>query len=252
MKKILLLMCAIVVAWGSYAQNITVSGTVTSAEDGSALPGVNVLVKGTANGTATDADGKYSLSVPSSGAALVFSFIGLKAQEIEVGGRTTIDIALALDATELSEVVVTALGIERNKNELGYAAQQISGDKISQARGVNLVNSISGKVSGVDIKSSNAMGGSTNVVIRGYKSIGSNNQALFVIDGVPVTNANTNTSAQQAGGVGVDYGNAAADINPDNVASINVLKGAAATALYGSRAANGVVMITTKKGKKNS
>lgn len=245
-------MCAIVVSWGAYAQDVTVSGRVTSTEDGSALPGVNVLVKGTANGTATDADGKYSLSVPASGATLVFSFIGLKAQEIEVGGRTTIDVSLALDATELSEVVVTALGIERNKNELGYAAQQISGEKISQARGVNVVNSISGKVSGVDVKSSNAMGGSTNVVIRGYKSIGSNNQALFVIDGVPVSNANTNTSAQQAGGVGVDYGNAAADINPDNVASINVLKGAAATALYGSRAANGVVMITTKKGKKNS
>lgn len=245
-------MCAVVIAWGSYAQDVTVSGTVTSTEDGTALPGVNVLLKGTTNGTATDSDGKYSLSVPASGGSLIFSFIGLKTQEIEIGGRTTIDIGLALDATQLSEVVVTALGIERNKNELGYAAQQISGDKISQARGVNVVNSISGKVSGVDVKSSNAMGGSTNVVIRGYKSIGSNNQALFVIDGVPVSNANTNTSAQQTGRVGVDYGNAAADINPDNVESINVLKGAAATALYGSRAANGVVMITTKKGKKNS
>lgn len=245
-------MCAIVVAWGSYAQNITVSGTVTSAEDGSALPGVNVLVKGTANGTATDADGKYSLSVPASGATLVFSFIGLKAQEIEVGGRTTIDIALALDATELSEVVVTALGIERNKNELGYAAQQVTGDQISSTRGVNFVSSLSGKVSGLDIKTANTMGGGTNVVIRGYKSIGGNNQALFVIDGIPVTNANTNTSNQQTGRVGVDYGNAAADINPDNIASVNVLKGAAATALYGSRAANGVIMITTKKAKKNS
>lgn len=252
MKKILLIMCAMVMTWGAYAQEITVSGRVTSSEDGSALPGVNVILKGTANGTATDADGRYSLSVPASGGTLIFSFIGLKAQEISIEGRTTIDVSLALDATQLSEVVVTALGIERNKNELGYAAQQVSGDQISQARGVNVVNSLSGKVSGVDIKASNSMGGSTNVVIRGYKSIGSNNQALFVIDGIPVTNANTNTANQQTGRVGVDYGNAAADINPDNVESVNVLKGAAATALYGSRAANGVVMITTKKGKKNS
>lgn len=246
------MLCLLIGFHDSSAQERTISGRVTAADDGTALPGVNVLLKGTTTGTATDADGRYSLSISASGGVLVFSFIGLKSQEIEISGRTTIDISLALDATELSEVVVTALGIERNKNELGYAAQQISGEKISQARGVNIVNSISGKVSGVDVKSSNAMGGSTNVVIRGYKSIGSNNQALFVIDGIPVSNANNNTSAQQAGRAGVDYGNAAADINPDNVESVNVLKGAAATALYGSRAANGVVMITTKKGKKNS
>lgn len=255
MRKVLPIIFGVVlllVFQTAFSQQRTVSGRVTSTEDGSPIPGVNVLIKGTATGTATDADGRYTLDVSPGGALLVFSFIGLSTKEIEIGDRTVVDVSLSLDATELSEVVVTALGIERNKNELGYAAQQISGEKISQARGLNIVNSISGKVSGVDIKSSNAMGGSTNVVIRGYKSIGSNNQALFVIDGVPVSNANTNTAAQQAGGVGVDYGNAAADINPDNVASINVLKGAAATALYGSRAANGVVMITTKKGKKNS
>lgn len=245
-------MCATVIAWGSYAQDVTVSGTVTSAEDGSALPGVNVLLKGTTNGTATDADGRYSLSVPASGGILVFSFIGLRTQDISIDGRTKVDIALTLDATELSEVVVTALGIERNKNELGYAAQQVTGDQISAARGVNFVSSLSGRVSGLDVKTANTMGGGANVVIRGYKSIGGNNQALFVIDGIPVTNANLNTSNQQTGRVGVDYGNAAADINPDNIASVNVLKGAAATALYGSRAANGVIMITTKKAKKNS
>jgi TonB-linked SusC/RagA family outer membrane protein len=159
---------------------------------------------------------------------------------------------MSADVTQLSEVVVTALGIERNRNELAYAAQQVNGEEISQNRSVNFVNSLSGKVSGVDIKTNNTMGGSTNVVIRGYKSISGNNQALFVIDGIPVSNANTNTNAQRSGGVGTDFGNAAADINPDNIASVNVLKGAAATALYGSRAANGVVMITTKKGRKNS
>jgi TonB-linked SusC/RagA family outer membrane protein len=230
----------------------TVTGRVTSAEDGTSLPGVNVVVKGTTTGTVTDTEGAYSLAVPENGNVLVFTFIGLETQEIDIAGRAVVDANLKADVTQLTEVVVTALGIERNKNELGYSAQQVSGDKITAARGTNFVNSLSGKVSGVDIKASNAMGGSTNVVIRGYKSIASNNQALFVIDGIPVSNANTNTTTQKSGGVGVDYGNAAQDINPDNIASVNVLKGAAATALYGSRAANGVVMITTKKGRKNS
>lgn len=230
----------------------TVTGRATSAEDGSGLPGVNVVVKGTTTGTVTDATGGYSLVIPEGGEVLVFTFIGLKTQEIDIAGRAVVDANLEQDVTQLSEVVVTALGIERNKNELGYAAQQVSGDKITAARGSNFVNSLSGKVSGVDIKAANAMGGSTNVVIRGYKSIANSNQALFVIDGIPVSNASTNTTAQQTGGVGVDYGNAAQDINPDNIASVNVLKGAAATALYGSRAANGVIMITTKKGRKNS
>src|SRR5688572_3629843 len=125
MKKILLLMCAIVVAWGSYAQNVTVSGTVTSAEDGSALPGVNVLLKGTTNGTSTDADGKYSFSLPSSGGVVVLTFIGLKAQEIDISGRSTVDAALALDATAPTEVVASACGVERNARDIGYAKQTV-------------------------------------------------------------------------------------------------------------------------------
>ena len=191
-KKFLLFIWLTVIGYAAFAQDRTVTGRVTSADDGSALPGVNVLVKGTSYGTATDSDGRYSLSVPGSGGVLIFSFIGLQSQEILIGERSVIDVSLVLDATQLSEVVVTALGIERNKNELGYSAQQIGGDQISQTRGANFVSSLSGKVSGVDIKNANTMGGSTNVVIRGYKSIGSNNQALFVIDGVPVTNANNN------------------------------------------------------------
>jgi TonB-linked SusC/RagA family outer membrane protein len=235
-----------------HAQDRTITGKVTSEDDGSALPGVNVVLKGTTNGAVTDVDGNYSLNVPATGGTLVFTFIGLETMEVDIGGRTTVDVQMSSDVTQLSEVVVTALGIERNRNELPYAAQQVDGDEVTMNRSVNFVNSLSGRVSGVDIKSSNTMGGSTNVVIRGYKSISGNNQALFVIDGIPVSNANTNTAAQRTGGVGVDYGNAAADINPDNIESINILKGAAATALYGSRAANGVVMITTKKGRKNS
>ena len=233
-----------------WAQQLNISGRVTS-EDASGVPGVNVVVKGSTSGTVTDADGNYSISAPGNG-TLVFSFIGLESQEVPVNGRTTIDVQMAQDVQQLNEVVVTALGIERNKNELPFAAQEVTGEEVTRNRQTNFVNALSGKVAGVDIKAANTMGGSTNVVIRGYKSILGNNQALFVVDGIPVSNANTNTTAQRAGQTGVDYGNAAADINPDNIASINVLKGAAATALYGSRGMNGVVMITTKKGRRNS
>jgi TonB-linked SusC/RagA family outer membrane protein len=246
MKKILLVCLAALCLLANgelLAQNRTISGRVTAQEDGSALPGVNVLVKGTTTGTVTDSDGHYTLSVPENAQTLIFTFIGLTTTEAQIGGRTTVDVQMETDVKQLGEVVVTAMGIERSKSELGYASQQVSASQLNPARSVNVANSLSGKVAGLDIKSSNAMGGSTNVVIRGYKSISSNNQALFVVDGVPYSNANTNTSTQRAGGVGVDYG---------NIESVNVLKGAAATALYGSRAANGVIMITTKKGKKNS
>jgi TonB-linked SusC/RagA family outer membrane protein len=252
MRKHLLCLSFCFLVASALAQDRTITGKVIAVEDSSPLPGVNVVVKGTTNGTATDANGAFTINVPSSGGTLVFSFIGLKSVEIDIGSKTTIDLSMESDVTQLSEVVVTALGIERNRNELAYSAQQVDGKDVAWNRSVNVVNSLSGKVSGVDIKTSNTMGGSTNVVIRGYKSISGNNQALFVIDGIPVSNANTNTAAQRGGGVGTDYGNAASDINPDNIASINVLKGAAATALYGSRAANGVIMITTKKGRKNS
>jgi TonB-linked SusC/RagA family outer membrane protein len=250
MMKNLLTIFLVVVSYSVMAQG-PITGKVTSSDDGSSLPGVNVLLKGTLLGSVTDLNGNYSIEAPTD-ATLVFSFIGFNTQEVQVAGRSVIDISMTADVKQLSEVVVTALGIERNRNELAYAAQQVSGDQISQTRNTNFVNSLSGKVSGLDVKQSNTMGGSTNVIIRGYKSITQNNQALFVIDGVPVSNANTNSTAQRMGQVGTDYGNAAADINPDNIASVNVLKGAAATALYGSRAANGVVMITTKKGRKNS
>lgn len=252
MKKILLIILVTILSHCALAQDLNVSGRVTDANDGVPLPGVNVVVKGTTNGTVTDTEGKYSLTVPPGSSVLIFSFIGLVTQEIDVNGRQVIDVPMRADVTQLNEVVVTALGIERKRNELPYAAQQVTGEQITTTRNANFVNALSGKVAGIDIKTNNNLGGSTNVVIRGYKSITGNNQALFVIDGVPVSNANTNSIAQRNGGTGVDYGNAAADINPDNIASINVLKGAAASALYGSRAANGVIMITTKKGRKDS
>jgi TonB-linked SusC/RagA family outer membrane protein len=258
MKKTLLLWLAIVAMLASneaWAQERTISGRVTSSEDGTPLPGVNVVLKGTANGAVTDADGMYRLNVPQDGGTLVFSFIGLRSQEVAVGARTTVDVTMDPDITQLSEVVVTALGIEKTKNELAYAAQKVDGEQVAMARDNNFLNTLSGRVAGVDIKRNNSMGGSTNVVIRGYKSIYGNNQALFIVDGVPIDNSinNANTATgranQTTGRGGYDYGNAGADINPDDIESINVLKGAAASALYGSRAANGVIMITTKKGR---
>src|SRR5690349_543259 len=185
MKRILLVCLTAVLALASselWAQERTVTGKVTSAEDGSGLPGVNVVVKGTTVGTVTDANGAYSLNLGESSTHLIFTFIGLKSEEVEIAGRTTIDVSLALDVTQLSEVVVTALGIEKTKNELTYAAQKVDGELVSQTRDNNFVNALSGKVAGVDIKRNNSMGGSTNIVIRGFKSITGNNQALFIVD----------------------------------------------------------------------
>jgi TonB-linked SusC/RagA family outer membrane protein len=233
----------------AWAQERTVTGVVTD-DTGSSLPGVSVIEQSnTSNGTVTDSEGRYSLSVKE-GAVLVFTFIGLKTQEVPIGDRSTVDVTMASDVTQLTEVVVTAQGIERTKNELPYAAQQVQGEDLTRTREPNFINSLSGKVSGVQITRNNSMGGSTNVVIRGNKSLTGNNQALFVVDGVPIDNSNTNSADQVTGRGGYDYGNYASDINPEDIASLTVLKGAAATALYGSRAANGVVLITTKKGSK--
>jgi len=241
------------------AQERSISGTVRDQKDGLPLPGVSVTVRGTNIGTQTGANGGFTIRTTEPNPVLHFSYIGYTGQQISVGNRTVLSVALVPDATQLGEVVVTALGVNRQKNELPYAAQQVGGAEVTRTRGGNFVNALSGKVAGLNIKQTNSLGGSTNVIIRGYKSINGNNQALFVIDGVPVSNANTNTTVsptgvrgQQEGGAGYDYGNAAADINPDDIESINVLKGAAATALYGSRAANGAIIVTTKKGHRNS
>lgn len=251
-KLLIFFMAGFLIISSAYAQNRRVSGKVISQEDGLGIPGVTVVVSGTTTGTTTDNDGAYSLEVPSSASSLEFSFIGYTKQTVQIGDRTTVNVTLVSDATQLGEVVVTALGIERRKNELTYAAQEVKAEEITRTRDNNFVNALSGKVAGLEIKQSGSMGGSTNVVMRGPKSMTGNNQALFVIDGAPISNANTNTSNQTTGRGGYDYGNAVADVNPDDIASITVLKGAAASALYGSRAANGVIMITTKKGRKNS
>ena len=232
----------------SYAQEKTISGTVTD-QMGIALPGVNILVEGTTNGTQTDFDGNYTIQ-GSEGQTLLFSYIGQMSVSKVIGASSTIDVVMQEDAQALEEVVVTALGISRDKKSLGYATQEVQGEDLSTVKSGNFVNALSGKASGIQIRKNNNLGGSTNVVIRGNASLTGSNQALFVIDGVPVNNTNTNSKYQgEASGNYYDYGNTASDINPDDIESVNVLKGAAASALYGSRAANGVIMITTKKGK---
>ncbi|GAA0892376.1 SusC/RagA family TonB-linked outer membrane protein [Fulvivirga kasyanovii] len=259
MKKILLLCFAVVlsipVAW---AQERVVSGKVTSEEDGSSLPGVNVLVKGTTTGTITDFDGNYKITVPDD-AELLFSFIGFLTEEVQVSGRSVIDVALTTDITQLSEVVVTAAGIEANKRELGYSIQNVDAEDVRKSGENNFVAALSGKVAGVQVTSSGgAPGSAAQIRIRGNKSVQGSNGPLFVVDGIPIDNSTFNTfdspedDVSNLGSGGVTNSNRAIDINPEDVASLTVLKGPAATVLYGIRAANGAVVITTKKGSRNS
>ncbi|WP_345157110.1 SusC/RagA family TonB-linked outer membrane protein [Pontibacter saemangeumensis] len=231
------------------AQSRTVTGTVTDQATGQGLPGVAVIVKGTTVGATTGVSGEYSINVPDASSTLEFRFIGYTTVERPVGNASNIDVTLATDAEQLSEVVVTALGIAREEKSIGYSSQTVSGEELNQVRETNIVNSLSGRVAGVQVgTNSGAMGGSARVTMRGVSSISGNNNALFVVDGVPIENSNTNSTDQQRGAGGYDYGSAIQDINPNDIAEVTVLKGAAATSLYGSRGANGVIVITTKKG----
>ena len=245
-----LVLLVVLVAQLTFAQERVVSGTV-SDNAGLPLPGVSVLVKGTKSGTQTDFDGKYSIKATPS-QVLVFSYIGMKSQEA-AASSSTVNVKLASGALELEGVVVTALGIKREKKSLGYATQEIkAADLTSGAGSGNFINELSGKVAGVSIKRNNNFGGSSSIISRGVKSLTGNNEMLIVIDGMPINNSNVNSNTgNQSSGRGntYDYGNAAMDINPDDIETINVLKGAAASALYGYLGGNGVVMITTKKGK---
>ncbi len=250
MRKLSFLLVILLLSAMQVLAQRTITGNVTSADDGNGIPGVTVLVKGTSQGVLTDLDGKYSINVPKDATALQFSFIGMTTQEIALTAANVLDVVMQSEAQNLEGVVVTALGITRDKKSLGYSTQELTGDEINNAKRTNFVDNLSGKLAGVQVKSNGNMGGSTNVVIRGSSSMTGNNQALFVIDGVPVNNDNTNNAGQISGRSGYDYGNAASDIDPNDIESMSVLKGAAATALYGSRAANGVILITTKKGKK--
>ncbi len=246
--EICLLFLLVFVQFG-FAQQRTVSGIVTDTE-GFPLPGVSIVVKGNATGTQTDVDGKFSIAAAPE-ETLVFSFMGMKTQEL-FATSTSLNVKLAEDSLQLEAVVVTALGISRDKKSLGYSAQKLDGEDINQTPTNNFTNALSGRVAGLEVRKNSNFGGSTNIVLRGTKSIAGNNQALIVLDGVPITNTNLNTAEAARGRVGFDFGNSASDIDPNNIESLTVLKGAAATALYGSQAANGAIMITTKKGRTNN
>ncbi len=230
-------------------QGIEVSGQVTS-EDGQGLPGVTVLVKGSQHGTITSADGRYKLTVPDASATLVFSFVGFETREVTVGSRRVINVVMKESVKKLDEVVVTALGITRQEKSLGFAVGKVKGDELDKVVQENVVNALAGKVAGVTINSTGGTGSSVSVVIRGATSLSSDNQPLFVVDGVPMINGLNNTSQIGDRNI-VDYGNAISDLNPDDIESVSILKGPSAAALYGSRAGNGVVLITTKKGRKS-
>ncbi|WP_424962990.1 SusC/RagA family TonB-linked outer membrane protein [Ekhidna sp.] len=254
MKKLLLMGCLLLSCIMVWSQQRTVTGKVTSEDDATTLPGVNVFLKGTTTGVVTDLDGNYRISVPSDGGTLVFSSIGFATTEIEVGSRSTIDVVMGADVQQLNEVVVTALGVSRDKRAVGYSVQQVDAEELSQAKEPNIVNALQGQVAGVQIQGSpGTLGGSSRITIRGSNSFLGENQPLFVVDGMPINNDNYASNSQQSGfgGGAYDYGNAASDINPEDIASMSVLKGAAATALYGTRGANGVILITTKSGAKS-
>jgi TonB-linked SusC/RagA family outer membrane protein len=230
-----------------WAQNRTVSGRVIDKTTNEGLPGVSVIVKGTTTGTATNAEGQYSLSVPGDATTLQFKYLGYVTTERPISSSNTVDAGLDVDNKELTEVIVTALGVPREKRALGYAVAEVKSEQVVQKSEPDILRTISGKVPGVNVISSSGVpGASSRITIRGNTSFLGNNQPLFVVDGVPYDNSQTDSENSLVHGAG--YSSRTADIDPNNIASINVLKGAAAAALYGSRAAGGVIVITTKTG----
>ncbi|UYZ59223.1 SusC/RagA family TonB-linked outer membrane protein [Hymenobacter latericus] len=232
------------------AQNRTITGQVTDRSNGTGLPGVTVLLKGTTTGTATGADGSYTISVPAEGGTLVFSSVGYNNLEQPIGTTNQVSVGLAPSTQQLGEVVVTALGIQREKRALGYAVSEISSSQVVQKAEPDVLRTLQGKLPGVNIGgSSGSPGAATRITIRGNSSLLGENQPLFVVDGIPFDNRQDNSASSL--GNSSSYSNRAADIDPNNIESINVLKGIAAAALYGSRAANGAIVITTKTGSRN-
>jgi TonB-linked SusC/RagA family outer membrane protein len=241
----LFLMLITSMAW---AQERAVSGKVTSAEDGTGLPGVNVVVKGTTNGTVTDSEGNYTISTPASGGSLTFSFIGLRSSEVEIGDRTTIDVQLSLDVQQLSEVIITGQGIQREKKALGYMVSSVGSDQLAARPVSDISRVLMGKVPGVVINPTGGTAGAgSQINIRGFSSITGNTQPLWVVDGVPFSSATNDASAFNTGGASATTSRFL-DLDPNSIANISVLKGLAATVLYGDQGRNGVILVTTKAG----
>ena len=250
MKRIVLISISFLFVLGTAWAQRTVSGIVTSDDGSGGIPGVNVILKGTTSGTTTDLDGNYRLSVPEEGGTLEFSFIGLSPQEIMIGSRSVIDITMSEDVETLGEVVVTALGVEREKKALGYAVSNLNSSEITKRSEPDAIRSLTGKIAGVNIQGGGgAPGQSTKINIRGYSSMTGNTQPLFVVDGVPFDNSVQSSDDFSQNTV---FSNRAFDIDPNNIESVTVLKGASAAALYGSRASNGVILITTKANNRST
>ena len=250
MKKLYLLLISFLSVSLLSAQSITIEGTVKDRQTGEPLTGVTIVEKGRSNGASTDIDGRYAIEVSDGASVLVFSLIGFTTQEISVGNRRTIEIALVDASQNLNEVVVTALGLERQSKDLGYAVQRLNADEISTVKSANFTDVLAGKVAGVTVvQGPTGVGSTSKIVVRGEASF-SNNNPLFVVDGIPVNNNSLfNNSSEAAAGIQeVDFGNGAMDLNADDIASVTVLKGPSAAALYGTRAANGVIIVTTKDG----
>ncbi|WP_373495829.1 SusC/RagA family TonB-linked outer membrane protein [Aquiflexum sp.] len=250
MRNLLLIISGFVLmSWTiSPASAQTVRGTVTNSVDGSTLPGVSVIIKGSSTGVATDLDGNYTLNVSGPETTLVYSYIGFATREIRVGNQSVINVTLTEDASELGEIVVTALGIERNVRALQYSVTTVRGEEFTDARENNIANQLAGRVAGVNVTNvASGPAGSSRVIIRGNTSLQGNNQPLYVVDGIPMDNTNFGQAGVWGGS---DGGDGMTSINPDDIESMTVLKGASAAALYGARAGNGVILITTKRGTK--
>jgi len=250
--------CVFVLSFGiseAYAQQKTITGTVTSVDGGITLPGVTVVVKGTMVGTITDINGIYKINIPENRDIVIFSFVGMKTIEKQIGNVNIVNVVMEPDVIGVDEVVVTALGIKKSKKALGYAVSEIKADDLDKVQVIDATKALQGRVAGVDVSSSSgAPGSSTRVIVRGVSSITQSNQPLYVVDGIPINNefnSGNSTSGVKSVTRSMDFGNGASDINPSDIESINILKGAAATSLYGSRAANGAIIITTKSGAKN-
>ncbi|MCP4311537.1 MAG: SusC/RagA family TonB-linked outer membrane protein [Bacteroidetes bacterium] len=244
-STILLLLLAL----SSFGQSRSITGTVTSSEDGSPLPGVTVMIKGTTSGTITGADGAFELGISGSEGVIQFSFIGMLTREVEITASTVYDVVMEPSTIALDDVVVTALGISRDRKALGYAVQDVDGEVLKNSAETNVINALAGRSAGVYVNSSNGnVGASSRIVIRGNQSLKGNNQPLFVVDGVPIDNTIVESRRGNNNYDFTDMGNGAADINPSDIEEMTVLKGGSAAALYGSRGANGVILITTKSG----
>ncbi|EZH74276.1 membrane protein [Aquimarina atlantica] len=254
-QKILTLTTLLFFSFLSFGQGTQITGTVTGASDGVPLPGVNIIVKGTTNGVQTDFDGNYTITA-AAGDVIQFSYLGMSDKEITVGSETVINVQLQEDAEQLEDVVVTALGIKKTRKSLTYAAQDINAAELTKVKDANPINSLSGKVAGVVVnRSASGVGGSVKVTLRGNTST-RDNQPLYVVDGIPLLNNSAIQPNSTFGDIdnagNRDGGDALSLINPDDIESMTVLKGASASALYGSQGSNGVILITTKKGKSGS